>query len=360
MDHHVNDIVDGKYRGYGDQEPSFAFAHDFGSTTSASALYTLGSIQQPSMRYLSPSGLVSLDPWWMTCYGDLFQLIDFHYNDFNTAATLAYDFDETLKSDIDGYYAANMAYVYSNNSSPGSSPYYGNQSDYYYHGVDQFGQPYVFDSENGMGFMNPYNYSGIAIPDVQEAESYYAIVALAARQVMGAYVLTVPAPYNGCGNMSNASEPLSFQKEISSDGNVNTVDVVFPAMSFFLYANPELLRYNLEPLFQNQEQGFYPNGYSMHDLGSDFPNATGHVEGNDEYMPVEECGNMLIMAYSYYKFSDNLEFLYEHYYQLLSWTDYLIEFSLIPALQLSTGQFSRLSLSLSLSLFPQNSTLTNI
>ena len=44
-----------------------------------------------------------------------------------------------------------------------------------------------------------------------------------------------------------------FQKEISSDGNVNTVDVMFPAMPFFLYANPELLRYNLEQLFQNQE-----------------------------------------------------------------------------------------------------------
>lgn len=37
-------------------------------------------------------------------------------------------------------------------------------------------------------------------------------------------------------------------------------------MPFFLYANPELLKYNLEPLFQNQEGGFYPNGYSMHDL----------------------------------------------------------------------------------------------
>lgn len=57
-------------------------------------------------------------------------------------------------------------------------------------------------------------------------------------------------------------------------------------MPFFLYANPDLLRYNLEPLFQNQEGDFYPNEYSMHDLGTNFPNATGHVEGNDEYMPV--------------------------------------------------------------------------
>lgn len=48
-------------------------------------------------------------------------------------------------------------------------------------------------------------------------------------------------------------------------------------MPFFLYANPELLKYNLNPLYYNQESGFYPNGYSMHDLGSNFPNATGYV-----------------------------------------------------------------------------------
>lgn len=33
----------------------------------------------------------------------------------------------------------------------------------------------------------------------------------------------------------------------------------------------------------------------MHDMGSSYPNATGHPDGNDEYMPVEECGNNLIM-----------------------------------------------------------------
>jgi hypothetical protein len=57
-------------------------------------------------------------------------------------------------------------------------------------------------------------------------------------------------------------------------------------MPFFLYANSQLLKFNLEFLFQNEEGGLYPNEYSMHDLGSNFPNATGHVEGNDEYMPV--------------------------------------------------------------------------
>lgn len=188
--------------------------------------------------------------------------------------------------------------------------------------------------------MNPNNFSGIPIPDVQEAEAYYSIVALSARQVMGAYVLAVP-PTSACANNgANTSEPLMFQKEISSDGNVNTVDVMYPAMPFFLYANPELLKYNLEPLFQNQEGQFYPNGYSMHDLGSNFPNATGHVEGNDEYMPVEESGNMIIMAYAYYKFSGNAAWLQQHYKQLTQFAQYLIEFSLIPGTQLSTDDFA--------------------
>ena len=35
----------------------------------------------------------------------------------------------------------------------------------------------------------------------------------------------------------------------------------------------------LEPLFLHQEAGLYPNKYSIHDLGSSFPNATGHPEG---------------------------------------------------------------------------------
>lgn len=73
--------------------------------------------------------------------------------------------------------------------------------------------------------------------------------------------------------------------------------IVYPATPFFLYANPDMIKWTLESLYQYQEGGLYPNGYSMHDLGSSFPNATGHVEGDDEYMPVEESGNMILMSY---------------------------------------------------------------
>ncbi|KAK6366508.1 hypothetical protein LTS17_010594 [Exophiala oligosperma] len=334
MQHYLTDIVDGNYRGAQDMEPVFAFAHDFGSTTSASVRYTIGSSQTPIMRYITSAGVVPLQPWWTKCYGDLFSMIQYHYNDYDNAAALGNAFESQLKSDIDAYYApdyANTA-VYSN-STASAPPAYPDRNI----GTDQYSQQYYFDPDSAYGFLNPNNFSGIAIPDVSEPEAYYSLVALAARQIMGAYVLTIPPSLD---SSSNLDEPLMFQKEISSDGNVNTVDVMFPAMPFFLYANPDLLRYNLNPLFYNQENNFYPNQYSMHDLGSNFPNATGNVEGNDEYMPVEESGNMIIMTYAYYAFTHDTAYLESHYAILQQWSEYLIQYSLLPGQQLSTDDFA--------------------
>ncbi|KJR80362.1 uncharacterized protein SPSK_04957 [Sporothrix schenckii 1099-18] len=117
------------------------------------------------------------------------------------------------------------------------------------------------------------------------SQEYEEIASLSARQVLGA------TEFSG-----TPDNPLLFLKEISSNGNCQTVDVIFPAFPFFLYTNPRWLAYLLEPLLEHQLSGQYPNDYSMHDLGYHFPNQTGHGDGNDEYMPVEECGNMLIMG----------------------------------------------------------------
>ncbi|KAK3685544.1 hypothetical protein B0T22DRAFT_221551 [Podospora appendiculata] len=131
------------------------------------------------------------------------------------------------------------------------------------------------------------NYSESLARDAYESGSvdYQDIAALSARQVLGA------TQFSG-----TPDNPILFLKEISSNGNFQTVDVIFPAFPFFLYTNPKWLAYLLEPLLEHQLSGQYPNDYSMHDLGSHFPNATGHNDGRDEYMPVEECGNMLIMG----------------------------------------------------------------
>ena len=86
----------------------------------------------------------------------------------------------------------------------------------------------------------------------------------------------------------------------------------------------------------------------MHDLGTNFPNATGHVEGNDEYMPVEESGNMILMTYAYYKFTGDSSYLQQHYAKMFQWAQYLIEFSLIPGNQLSTGSSALFPLTLTI------------
>lgn len=57
-------------------------------------------------------------------------------------------------------------------------------------------------------------------------------------------------------------------------------------------------------------------------------------------MPVEESGNMIIMAYAVYKFTGSASYLQNHYTILKQWAQYLIEYSLVPAIQLSTDDFA--------------------
>ncbi|KAF2091372.1 glutaminase GtaA [Saccharata proteae CBS 121410] len=160
-------------------------------------------------------------------------------------------------------------------------------------------------------------------------QDYLTITSLSVRQTLGATQLV------GTPDM-----PYLFLKEISSDGNVQTVDVIFPSHPFFLYANPNLLKYLLDPLFVNQESGQYPNNYSMHDLGASYPNGTGHPDGNDEQMPLEECGNMLIMTLAYAQRAKDNDYLSQHYNILRQWTSYLVDEALYPANQISTDDFA--------------------
>ncbi|GAW16788.1 hypothetical protein ANO14919_062260 [Xylariales sp. No.14919] len=223
------------------------------------------------------------------------------------------------------------------------------------------------------------NYSEQLAQDAYASGSkdYQDIAALSARQVLGA------TQFSGTPH-----SPVLFLKEISSNGNFQTVDVIFPAFPFFLYTNPQWLAYLLEPLLEHQLSGQYPNNYSMHDLGAHFPNATGHSDGKDEYMPLEECGNMLIMGLALANaLRDNTQpaftldalpwtrplgpepnqsplnidaygmdntqrdigtmgekaaasWLSRSYELWTKWTGYLVKESLVPAYQLSTDDFA--------------------
>ncbi|CAG8974958.1 hypothetical protein HYALB_00007635 [Hymenoscyphus albidus] len=160
-------------------------------------------------------------------------------------------------------------------------------------------------------------------------QNYSIATTLATRQAFGATQL-----------VGNLTKQYLFLKEISSDGNTQTVDVIFPYHPILLYLKPEWLKLLLDPLFENMESGQYPNKYSMHDLGAHYPNATGHPDGLDEPQPLEECGNMLIMTLAYAQRMKDKAYLTQHFKVLDQWTQYLIEEALIPADQISTDDFA--------------------
>ncbi|KAK0490831.1 DUF1793-domain-containing protein, partial [Armillaria novae-zelandiae] len=149
---------------------------------------------------------------------------------------------------------------------------------------------------------------------ITRANNFDNTVQIDASQAFAGTEITLSQNSNGSWNGEDVLFLISLT-EISSNGDVNTVDVMFPAWPLFLYTNPELGKYMLNAVFEYQATGQYPNRYSVHDLGLNYPNATGHNDGNDEAMPVEESGNMIIMAF-------------------------LISDSLIPAHQLSTDDFA--------------------
>ncbi|CAK7198373.1 hypothetical protein SEUCBS139899_001034 [Sporothrix eucalyptigena] len=357
------------YASYAGRESVFAFAHDFGRVKQeVSVRYSIGSIQTPAARYLYYGGVAKLRPWWHTCYGeDTASLVRFHWHDFEEVSRLAAKVTAKLKMDIAEYYGEEATTGDSRNSTARAGPLQalfpnttststtlttttttstttpGRTAAAPTSTNAAYGA-YIFDPNTAYGFLSAHdNTTGVGVPGVSEAEALYAIVALSARQVMGAYIYTIP-PTAAAASDSATIEPLVFQKEISSDGNLNSIDVIYPAAPFFLWANPELLKYLLQPAIEMQEGTFYPNSYCAHDIGAQFPNATGHVDGNDEYMPVEESGNFILLAYAYYRFAEDTQqataWLRSHYPLLRQFAQYLVEYALVPAAQLSTDDFA--------------------
>jgi hypothetical protein len=161
---------------------------------------------------------------------------------------------------------------------------------------------------------------------------YAALCALALRQA-----------YAGTELVSRGGSPWAFLKEISSDGNVSTIDVTYPAMPVFLYLDPQYLALILEPLFDYAENGGWPKEFAEHDLGSSYPNASGHNDGNEEDMPVEESANLVLMTAAYLSRGDSrtaTAFAAAHYTILKQWADYLVDNALDPGYQNQTDDFT--------------------
>ncbi|KAM5543283.1 hypothetical protein V8D89_003157 [Ganoderma adspersum] len=169
------------------------------------------------------------------------------------------------------------------------------------------------------------------------SSDYAAIVALSIRQAFGGIEITVSKNHDGSFDSSNT---LTFMKEISTYGRVNTVDVIYGTWPLFLYTNATIGKQLLLPLLEYQASGQYVNQWCVHNMGENYPNATGHNTGADQPLPIEENGNMLIMVLSYTQQTGDTSLVKTYFNLLDQWTHLLITESLEPPKQLSADGFA--------------------
>ena len=193
----------------------------------------------------------------------------------------------------------------------------------------------------------------------EEAEAiggkdYAAIVSAAWRHTFAAHKL-IATP---------EGEMAFISKENDSNGCAATVDVSYPSVPLFLRFCPELVNAMCRPVLRFAGMPVWEFDFAPHDVGR-YPYVTGQVyayrgrmpqpgtyppfylfpAGTDCYrpenqMPVEECGNMLVMLYAAAAFGAGDGLLREYEGLLDKWVRYLAAYGEDPGEQLCTDDFA--------------------
>lgn len=171
-------------------------------------------------------------------------------------------------------------------------------------------------------------------------------------------------------------EMIFLSKENDSNGCVGTTDVTYPSLPLFLLYDTEYIKGMLRPILRFAACDVWEFDFAPHDVGR-YPYAWGQVyacknkygnktlerklwndgnsgvfppfyaypSGSDIYdinyqMPVEECGNMLIMMAMVSKKDGNADFAKPHWEVLKQWKNYLVKHGADPGNQLCTDDFA--------------------